>query len=196
MIGPANIAGALGDKRVILVGGVSGSGKSVFAAALAAALPDYSLVKLDWIYDGLHASRRHGVVKRSRRSMARLAPNIVAEIVADGGRVIIEGGWIEPRVWQRLTADDPAAHAFFLGYPDASVAELAQRLNPTVHWLSGGTGADQSFLVDQIRHSKRLRRKLAGRAGGEFIDVSRGFVSLSADGQNVLTEIGWTAALP
>ncbi len=168
---------ALRDKRVIYIGGASGSGKSVFAAGLAASLPSFNLIKLDWIYNGLHASRTHGGVKRSRRVMARLAPAVVAEIVEDGGCVIIEGGWVEPRAWRRIAADDAAMHAFYLGYPESSVGTLIERLGTTAHWLSGGTAADRNFLTDQIRHSKRLRRKLAGRAGIDFIDVSEGFAT-------------------
>ena len=171
---------ALADKRVILVGGVSGSGKSVFAAALAAALPGHDLIKLDWIYNGLHRARTRGGVARSRRAMAKLAPAIVAEIVtdivADSGRVIIEGGWIEPSAWRRIAADNPALYALFMGYPDAGVAALIARLGSTAHWLSG-TSVDHSFLADQVRHSKRLRRKLVGQAGMEFIDASVGFVA-------------------
>lgn len=167
---------ALREKRVIYVGGVSGSGKSVFAAALAAALPGYNLIKLDWIYSGLHAARTHGGVKRSRRVMARIAPKIVAEIVADGGRRIIEGGWVEPRAWQRLAAGDPSVYAIFLGYPDTNVAAMAERLAATTHWLSGDSVENHTFIADQIEHSKRLRRKLGGRAGIDFIDVSAGWL--------------------
>ncbi len=170
---------ALRDKRVVYIGGVSGSGKSVLATALAAALPGFNLVKLDWVYDGLRASRQHGGVKRSRRVMARLAPAIVAEIAADtlanDGRVVIEGGWVEPRAWRRIAGGDPAVHALFLGYPDATVAAITERLSATAHWLSRDSRADRKFIADQIRHSKRLRRKLAGRAGGEFVDVSVAF---------------------
>ncbi len=174
--------GALAAKRVIYIGGVSGSGKSVFAAALAAALPGRNLVKLDWIYDGLHASRTQGGIKRSRRVMARLAPAIVTAIIADAletdGCVIIEGGWVEPRAWQCITADNSAMHALFLGYPNASVAAMVERLSATGHWLSGGIASNRRFLEDQVKHSKRLRRKLAGRPGTEFVDVSAQFASL------------------
>lgn len=169
---------SLSAKRVIYIGGVSGSGKSVLAAALAAALPGHDLIRLDWIYNALHAARTHGGVKRSRRNMARLAPAIVAEVMDDvsvnDDRVIVEGGWVEPRAWQRLAAGNPAVYALYLGYPDASVPTMVERLGATGHWLNSGTANDRRFLADQITHSKRLRRKLAGRESMEFVDVSAG----------------------
>lgn len=171
---------ALAATRVVYVGGVSGSGKSAFAATLATALPGSSLVKLDWIYNGLHAARTHGGVKRSRRVMARIAPAIVAAIVADaleaGDRVIIEGGWVEPRAWQRIAADDAVVQAFFLGYPDATVDGIVARLSATPHWLNSGIDTARSFIADQIKHSKRLQRKAAG-PNVVFVDVSLGFVN-------------------
>jgi len=161
----------LAAARVILIGGVSGSGKSHYASRLAAELPGHALVRLDWMYNSLVATG----ARHPRRKMAKLAPAIVAEIIGGGEPAIIDGGWIEPRAWARLAAGRIDCRARFLGYPTTEPKALLARLAATDHWLGAPDAATQGFLRRQIAHSAEQQRRIAGSMVADFIDVSGGF---------------------
>ena len=157
--------------RVILIGGVSGAGKSTFATRLAAAHPGHSLVRLDWLYDALVATRG----KHPRRTMQRLAPALLGEIIAAGGAAIVEGGWIEPRAWAALASGREDVRAIYFGYPAIGVRELRDRLGATEHWLGVPGTARRRLLRRQIEHSRELQRRVARLPNARFVDVSPGF---------------------
>ncbi len=161
----------LAAARVILIGGVSGSGKSHYASRLAAQLPGHALVRLDWTYNALVATG----ARHPRRKMAKLAPALVAEIIAGGEPAIIDGGWIEPRAWARLVAGRSDCRARFLGYPAIDPDGLIARLATTGHWLGTPEAATRGFLRRQIAHSAEQQRRIGGSTVADFVDVSGGF---------------------
>ena len=108
--------------------------------------------------------------------MQRLAPALLAEIIADGGAAIVEGGWVEPRVWAKLAAGRDDVQAIYLGYPTIAVGDLRARLAATRHWLGTPGMARRGLLRRQTEHSRELQRRVAGLPNVRFVDVSPGFV--------------------
>ena len=172
----------LSGADVVLIGGVSGSGKSAFAQRLRLANPDVSTLAMDTVLGALDEARlplrgrTHLGHADSVAAMERLGPALCSVVLQSGVRTIVEGGWIEPPAWEALVqAHDRSAAALFFGYPTATPDAILARLAGTTHWLAAAP--DRAFVQAQIDHSRRLRHALIDSRHAAFVDVSDGFRS-------------------
>ena len=164
----------------LLIGGVSGAGKTVVAARVRRENPQFETLKMDTLLGALDEVTGAGRALPSHAenvaAMEKLGPALCDVVLRSGSKTIIEGGWIDPPAWEaRVDAHGRRAAALFFGYPFITAEGLLDRLRGTMHWLS--TSDDLAFVEAQIAHSVRLRRQLAGSRSAAFVDVSEGFRS-------------------
>jgi predicted kinase len=157
--------------QVIYIGGASAAGKSTAAQTLGEAL-GLPLVELDRYFDLIAGA---GCDEDTAAAAASaLARRLVEDLLAAGGRCIVEGGWLDPAAALALScAHTGRFTAVYCGYPSGDLEDRLACINAKgEHWLAGHSAAEARAFLEQQVEASRWYRSECRRCGLAFVDFS------------------------